>query len=132
MDEIVRQALAKWPNVPDCYGWLGLDARGQWFMRDDGVQAAGPFAQHKGSLLRHDKLIDFILQFLDRLMPVFIVKQYQGGAFFRMGKFRSVKGPGFHWKIPLFDDVDMYDVVTTTLTLPALGGASSIAGQKAG
>lgn len=60
MDEIVRQALAKWPNVPDCYGWLGLDARGQWFMRDDGVQATGPFAQHKGSLLRHDKLISFI------------------------------------------------------------------------
>ena len=60
MDEIVRQALAKWPHVPDCYGWLGLDARGQWFMRDDQVQAAGPFAQHKGSLLRHDKLISFI------------------------------------------------------------------------
>lgn len=30
MDEIVRQALAKWPNVPDCYGWLALDRRGQW------------------------------------------------------------------------------------------------------
>ncbi len=28
MDDIVKQALAKWPNVPDCYGWLGLDARG--------------------------------------------------------------------------------------------------------
>jgi len=44
MDDIVRQALAKWPNVPDCYGWLGLDARGNWFMRDDSVQAHGPFA----------------------------------------------------------------------------------------
>ena len=60
MDDLVRQALAKWPNVPDCYGWLGLDARGQWYMRDDRVQAAGPFAQHKGSVLRHDKLIGFI------------------------------------------------------------------------
>jgi hypothetical protein len=30
MDELVRQALAKWPNVPDCYGWLALDGRGQW------------------------------------------------------------------------------------------------------
>lgn len=60
MDDIVKQALAKWPNVPDCYGWLGLDARGQWYMRDDLVQAAGPFAQHKGSVLRHDKLISFI------------------------------------------------------------------------
>jgi hypothetical protein len=30
VDELVRQALVKWPNVPDCYGWLALDRRGQW------------------------------------------------------------------------------------------------------
>jgi hypothetical protein len=60
MDDIVRQAMAKWPNVPHCYGWLGLDERGNWYMRDDRVQAAGPFSQAKGSLLRHEKLIDFI------------------------------------------------------------------------
>ena len=60
MDDIVRQAIAKWPNVPHCFGWLGLDARGNWYMRDDDVQGAGPFPQSKGSLLRHDKLIDFI------------------------------------------------------------------------
>ena len=64
MDDIVLQALAKWPNVPDCYGWLGLDARGNWFMRDDQAQAAGPFAGgsavSKGSQLKHEKLIDFI------------------------------------------------------------------------
>jgi hypothetical protein len=60
MDDIVRQAMAKWPNVPHCYGWLGLDERGNWYMRDDRVQAAGPFAVAKGSLLRHEKLIDFI------------------------------------------------------------------------
>lgn len=67
MDDIVRQAMTKWPHVPHCYGWLGLDARGQWFMRDDRVQALGPFASSdgstpasKGALLRHDKLIEFI------------------------------------------------------------------------
>ena len=60
MDDIVRQAMAKWPNVPHCYGWLGLDDRGNWYMRDDRVQAAGPFPASRGSLLRHDKLIDFI------------------------------------------------------------------------
>ncbi len=56
MDDIVKQAMAKWPNVPHCYGWLGLDARGNWYMRDDAAQAAGA----KGSLLKHEKLIDFI------------------------------------------------------------------------
>jgi hypothetical protein len=64
MDDLVKQALAKWPNVPDCYGWLGLDARGNWFMRDDRVQAQGAFTgagpQSKGSQLKHEKLIDFI------------------------------------------------------------------------
>jgi hypothetical protein len=66
MDDIVRQALAKWPNVPHCYGWLGLDARGDWYMRDDRVQQAGPFPTPKGSLLRHDKLLAFIHRNYDR------------------------------------------------------------------
>jgi hypothetical protein len=66
MDDLVKQAIAKWPNVPDCYGWLGLDARGHWYLRDDPAQAAGPFAgpgasaQSKGSRLLHDRLIGFI------------------------------------------------------------------------
>jgi hypothetical protein len=64
MDDIVRQAMAKWPEVPDCYGWLGLDSRGQWWMRDDRAQALGAFQSGspgaKGSVLRHEKLIDFI------------------------------------------------------------------------
>ena len=38
MDDIVKQAMAKWPNVPDCYGWLSLDARGAWRMRDERAQ----------------------------------------------------------------------------------------------
>jgi len=70
MDDIVKQAIAKWPNVPACVGWLGLDARGNWYMRDDGAQAAGPFvsdaadparrAAARGSRLLHEKLVDFI------------------------------------------------------------------------
>lgn len=66
MDDIVKAAMAKWPNVPDCYGWLGLDARGRWWMRDAAAQAAGPFAgplastASKGAELKHDKLIGFI------------------------------------------------------------------------
>ena len=60
MDNIVQQAMAKWPNVPDCYGWLGLDARGDWYMRDEEAQAKGVFTQHKGSRLSHEKQIAFI------------------------------------------------------------------------
>ncbi|MCW5635694.1 MAG: DUF2946 family protein [Rubrivivax sp.] len=60
MDDIVKAALAKWPNVPHCHGWLALDARGDWYLRDERAQAAGPFPQVKGSRIRHDKLLGFI------------------------------------------------------------------------
>ncbi len=60
MDDIVKAALKKWPNVPHCYGWLALDARGDWYMRDDRIQHAGPFPQVKGSRIEHEKLKAFI------------------------------------------------------------------------
>jgi hypothetical protein len=60
VDDLVKQAMQKWPNVPHCYGWLGLDMRGDWYMRDDQTQALGSFAQAKGSKLQHSKLIEFI------------------------------------------------------------------------
>ncbi len=64
MDDIVKQAMAKWPNVPNCYGWLGLDERGHWYLRDNAAQARGSFQSglpgSKGSLLQHEKLIEFI------------------------------------------------------------------------
>ena len=81
MDDLVRQAMAKWPNVPNCYGWLGLDARGNWYLRDDRAQAAGSFQSgapgSKGSLLQHEKLIDFIAR---NYMP-----DAQGQWFFQNG-----------------------------------------------
>jgi hypothetical protein len=60
MDDIVKAALKKWPNVPHCYGWLALDARGDWYMRDERIQAAGPFPLVKGSRITHEKLREFI------------------------------------------------------------------------
>lgn len=64
MDDIVKQAMTKWPNVPDCYGWLGLDARGNWYMRDERVQRGGSFTSGqpgaKGAELKHEKLRAFI------------------------------------------------------------------------
>ena len=60
MDEIVKAAMAKWPNVPHTYGWLALDARGDWYLRDEQAQAAGPFPRIKGSRIEHQKLREFI------------------------------------------------------------------------
>ena len=46
--------------MPHCYSWLALDARGDWYMRDDRIQHAGPFPQVKGSRIQHEKLREFI------------------------------------------------------------------------
>lgn len=43
-------------NVPHCTGWLLLDRRGQWRMRDEASQAAGTL----GDVIRHEALIGFI------------------------------------------------------------------------
>ena len=34
MDQTVIRALAKWPSVPAVYGWLALDERGNWLIRN--------------------------------------------------------------------------------------------------
>lgn len=61
MDDIVAQALKKWPNVPHCYGWLALDARGRWRMRDQHAQ------DHElpGDIIMHAALIGFIQRNVD-------------------------------------------------------------------
>ncbi|KNH05295.1 hypothetical protein BRCH_01149c [Candidatus Burkholderia brachyanthoides] len=57
MDDIVKQALVKWPNVPHCTGWLMLDRRGQWRLRGKAAQA--PLAT-PGTAIRHEALLGFI------------------------------------------------------------------------
>lgn len=37
MDDIVKQAMAKWPNVPAVYGWLALDRRGNWLIKGETI-----------------------------------------------------------------------------------------------
>ncbi|WP_136419771.1 DUF2946 family protein [Herbaspirillum sp. ST 5-3] len=56
MDDIVKQAMAKWPNVPHCYGWLALDARGNWRMRDERAQAL----KLPGDKITNPALVGFI------------------------------------------------------------------------
>jgi hypothetical protein len=54
MDDAVRTAMAKWPNVPACYDWLALDARGVWRMNGDVVRHAG-LADFLGRNYGHDE-----------------------------------------------------------------------------
>ena len=56
MDEQVLRSLIKWPNIPHCFGWLALDRRGQWRMRDEFAQAN----KLAGSVIQHAALNEFI------------------------------------------------------------------------
>lgn len=44
MDDIVKAAMAKWPNVPAVYGWLELTARGVWRIKGEPI-ANGAIAE---------------------------------------------------------------------------------------
>lgn len=39
MDDIVIRSMLKWPDVPDVYGWLQLDRRGNWRIRGAAADA---------------------------------------------------------------------------------------------
>ena len=37
MDDTVLRSMAKWPDVPDVYGWLALDRRGNFLIRNEKI-----------------------------------------------------------------------------------------------
>ena len=42
MDEIVKRAMQKWPNVPNVFGWLRLDQRGNWLVKSRATREGHP------------------------------------------------------------------------------------------
>jgi hypothetical protein len=114
MDPLVEAALRKWPNVPHCHGWLALDARGDWYMRDDRVQAAGPFPQVKGSVIRHDKLREFIHRNY--------LRDERGGAYFQNGPQRvyvDLEAAPYVWRVQLGSPDAQAPLVTAHTGEPA-------------
>lgn len=94
MDDMVLAALRKWPHVPHCYGWLALDARGHWYMRDERIQAAGAFPHPKGSRIDHEKLLAFIHRNY--------AQDQAGAAFFQNGPQRvyvELEAAPFVWRV---------------------------------
>lgn len=37
MEDWALRSLARWPDVPALYGWLGLDRRGRWLIRGETI-----------------------------------------------------------------------------------------------
>jgi len=62
MDQSVKDALARWPNVPAVYGWLSLDARGRWRLHPQGqAKAGGP-----GEPITNTQILEFISRNYER------------------------------------------------------------------
>lgn len=111
MDDIVRQALKKWPNVPHCRGWLALDARGDWYMRDERVQAAGAFPAVKGSRIEHAALREFIARNY--------LADDDGAWFFQNGPQRvyvALEAAPWVWRLQRLGDVPGADLAVTAHT----------------
>lgn len=64
-----------------------------------------------------DKLIDFLIELKDQLLPWVVIEHYNEGVRLRLGKNKGKLMPGFHVKIPFVDQVLVQMVKTTTVNL---------------
>ncbi len=60
MDELVLEAMARWPNVPAVYGWLRLDRRGNWMLIDRGRPDFDEDLHGQGSPITSPQIVAFI------------------------------------------------------------------------
>jgi len=57
MDDSVIRAMQLWPNVPECYGWLKLDRRGNWLLTKNETSAGSTGLAQR---ISNRRVIDFI------------------------------------------------------------------------
>jgi hypothetical protein len=60
MDDIVMRSIAKWPDVPDVYGWLALDRRGNWLIRSTSTTPSSTSATPSFEKIGNRALREFI------------------------------------------------------------------------
>ena len=60
MDELVRRAMARWPDVPAVHGWLRFGARATWHLIDRGAPGFDPLRDAEGSPITSEPIIAFI------------------------------------------------------------------------
>lgn len=65
------------------------------------------------------QILEFLKESYERLIPWFILKDYEHGVVLRFGKYHRILDPGLSWKIPLVDDVYEVRKSVTTLNVKA-------------
>lgn len=64
-----------------------------------------------------DKLLEFIMQFLEDILPVKIINQWEKGVYLRFGKYIKNVEPGLVFKVPFADKIWHSPVITQTIHL---------------
>ncbi len=59
MDEQVRAAMARWPDVPAVHGWLSLSRRGQWLLHPGGRGWGAPH-EEPGEAIANPQITAFM------------------------------------------------------------------------
>jgi len=62
VDEIVLRAMQKWPNVPNVFGWLKLDLRGNWLVKSRQTREGAPVFER----ITNDAVVEFIARNYER------------------------------------------------------------------
>jgi len=64
-----------------------------------------------------DKILEFLLNLIEQILPCYVIHAYEEAVFYRFGKVYSTKGPGLHWKIPFLDSYSKDTVTTDTMRI---------------
>jgi len=91
MDDQVREAMARWPGVPDVFGWLRLTRRGQWMLVDRNRPDFDEDRHGAGSPITSPPILEFI------------ARNYQADAF---GRWHWQNGPQ-----RVFVDIDLAPLI---------------------
>lgn len=65
-----------------------------------------------------DRLIDVIVEFIERLYLFQLIQPFEQGVYTRCGKFKRVVDPGIYFTLPIFDIIFTDNVVPSTMNLP--------------
>ena len=64
-----------------------------------------------------DKIIEFLLNLVEQILPCYIIHAYEEAVLYRFGKVLKKIDPGFHWKIPFLDSYHKDTVTTDTMKI---------------
>ncbi|WZB62090.1 DUF2946 family protein [Achromobacter xylosoxidans] len=86
----MKDAIARWPDVPAAYGWLSLDARGRWRFHPQGLSAQGG----PGESITNPQILDFIYATTRMTTPTLVLPERAAARLPAAGRGALCAAPG--------------------------------------